>query len=322
MTQLKAVVLLLLLAVGIASWGLTCAAARYDEVTAGFLTLETRRFERLTLVTLGTGGAHEDHNRRGPSTAVAVLEDVWLVDAGRGVAEGLRAARIPPSQPDVVALTSLLAENTVGLDDLLSASWLDGRRTRIRLLGPQGTARLARAVEAALAPGLEAWARAGGEPLGEPGFDVEEIADGWSLERGELQVRVGALPGGPAQALAYRFDWRGRSAVVSSAGWADEALARFARGANALLHEAAYIPTPQEARELGIEEDPEKLRRDAALHTTLSDVGKLAMRAGVEKLVLVRLRPPPVFALQVTTLVDDSFDGEVLVPSDGDEITP
>jgi hypothetical protein len=129
--------LLAALAVGIVSWALTCAAWRFDEVAAGVRPLEPRRFEHLTLITLGTGGAHEDHNRRGPATAVAVGERVLLVDAGRCVAESLRVAQIPVSQPDTVLLTNLLPENTLGLDDLLAMAWIDGRREPLELRGPR-----------------------------------------------------------------------------------------------------------------------------------------------------------------------------------------
>jgi hypothetical protein len=48
----------------------------------------------------------------------------------------------------------------------------------------------------------------------------------------------------------------------------------------------------------------------------------VAQRAGVGSLALVRLRPPPVYALQVTSRVDDHFAGRILVPDDGDEIRP
>ena len=46
------------------------------------------------LVTVGTGGAYENPNRLGPSIAAALGGEVVLVDAGRSVAEGLRAARL------------------------------------------------------------------------------------------------------------------------------------------------------------------------------------------------------------------------------------
>jgi ribonuclease Z len=321
-TNLKLVALLVMFALVIGSWYLTCAAGAYDRVTAGFFPLETRRFERLTIITVGTGGAYEDHNRAGPSTAVGIGQQVWLVDAGRGLADALRKSQIPLAQPDTVLLTSLLPENSLGLDDLLAQSWLEGRRERIRLLGPPGTAALARNIEAAVRPGLEVWSRGRGEDLGDPGFEAMEIAGGWSAAGESMEVRAGALPRGPTTALAYRFDWRGRILVVGGTGFNDDALVEFSRGAHTLVHEANYIPTPEEARQAELDTDPADLERQARMHTTLNEVGKLAMRAGVENLVLVRLRPPPVYTLQVTSLVNDSFDGSILVPSDGDEITP
>jgi ribonuclease BN (tRNA processing enzyme) len=89
-----------------------------------------------------------------------------------------------------------------------------------------------------------------------------------------------------------------------------------------LVHEAAFVPTPEQAGELGIEAEAGRLEREARLHTALRDVGALAARAGVGSLVLVRLRPPPVYDLQITTLVDDTYSGRIVIPDDGEEITP
>ncbi len=322
MIQLRIVGFLLALTVAIAAWMLTCAAWQFDEVAAGVLPLEPRRFQRLTVLTLGTGGAYEDHNRRGPATGIAQREEIVLVDAGRGVAQSLRAAKIPASQPGTVLLTSLLPENTAGLADLLATGWLAGRRTPVQLLGPPGTAALARGVEMTVRPGLEARARALGLEAGEVGFQVEEIGEGWSAEFGELSASAGALAGGPLPALAYRFRRGGRDVVVSGTGFDDDALVRFARGTHTLVHEAAFVPTPVQALELGIAEDPERLRREAAIHTSLDAVGRVAMRVGAKILVLVRLRPPPVYDLQITSIVDDHFEGRILIACDGDEITP
>ena len=60
----------------------------------------------------------------------------------------------------------------------------------------------------------------------------------------------------------------------------------------------------------------------AALHTSLLDVGGLASRSGVPKLALVRMRPPPFFTIQVTSLVGKTYDGKVIIPDDGEEIEP
>lgn len=322
MTQLRIIGLVVALFVVALSWIATCAAWQFDEVAAGFLPLPTRSFERFTLITLGTGGAYENPNRRGPATALAMGKQIWLVDAGRGVSDALRAAAVPVSQPGRVLLTSLLPENVVGLGDLLSVSWLEGRRQPIRLMGPPGTRALARAVEAAVGPGLRARSRALDLPLDGVGFEVQEIDGSWTEQEDGLQVSAGELAGGPLPALAYRAEWRGRSAVISGNGWAEDALVEFARGAHTLVHEATFVPTPEQAAAAGIDEDPEHFRREAAFHTTLHAVGGLAARAGVDQLVLVRLRPPPVYDLQVTQIVGEDYSGEIVIPEDGDEIIP
>jgi ribonuclease BN (tRNA processing enzyme) len=321
-TNLRIILLLFALVVAIASWFLTCSAWRYDNVLAGVLPLEPREFERLTLVTLGTGGARENPDRRGPSSAVARGPDIALVDAGRALAESLRAARIPVAQPDWILLTNLLPENTVGLDDVLLTGWQGGRETPLRLIGPRGTRALARSLESAFARAVDAAAEARGLDASGAKFEVVEIEDGWSASLGALEVTAGALPGGPLEAFAYRFSVAERSLVVAGTGWADDALADFARGADVLVHEAVYVPTPELASTLELDVTPERLQRDAALHTGIDEVGRLANRASVSTLVLVRLYPPPVYDVQLTSVIGADFEGRIVIAEDGDEITP
>lgn len=322
MTQFRVALLLAVFAVVLASWALTCAAWRADRVTAGVVPLDPRRFDALTLVTVGTGGDRENPRRLGPATAVARGEGLLLVDAGRGLAEALRAARIPARQPDTVYLTSLLPENTAGLDDLLATGWLDGRRAPLRIVGPPGTRALAEGLETALAPGREARATALALPPDGARFAPLEVAGGFAEEREGVRVRAGELPGGPLPAFGWRFEADGRSVVIAGTGWAPEALIELARGADVLVHEAVYLPTPEVAEQAGLDLAPDAIAREARLHTQIDAVGGLAARAGVRTLVLVRLRPPPVFAIQLSSRVDDHFAGRIVVPDDGDEIRP
>ena len=89
-----------------------------------------------------------------------------------------------------------------------------------------------------------------------------------------------------------------------------------------LVHEAVYIPPPEDIEDAGVIADPERLRMEAALHTSILDVGRLASKARVETLVLVRMRPPPFFEVQVTSIVGRDFEGDIVVPEDGTELTP
>ncbi|MCZ6463446.1 MAG: hypothetical protein O7A09_03830 [Proteobacteria bacterium] len=307
----------------VAGWVGACVVYQAAEMGARVGPLEPRQFDRFTLVAVGTGGPYENPARGGPCMATGLGSRIVLVDAGRAVAEGLRAAKIPVSQPDTVLLTHLLPENTVGLDDLLFAGWLGGRDRPLRVIGPVGTQAL---VDGLLA-GYAATIAAQGDALGlsEAGsqIEVEEVGDGWSEERDGLALRAGALPGGPTAALAWRIEAGGRSVVVSGTGWSDDALVAFSDGSDVLVHEAIYVPTPADMEAAGIVDvDLDLLRREEELHTSILEVGALAERTGVETLVLVRMRPPPMFDIQVTGELRKHFSGGIWIPDDGDELEP
>jgi ribonuclease BN (tRNA processing enzyme) len=318
--RLRLVAFLLVLGVAVASWAVTCGTWRMQRVAEGVVPLDPRRFPRLTVITVGTGGAYENPDRGGPATALALDAEVLLVDAGRAVAEGLRAARIPVSQPGVVLLTSLLPENTVGLDDLLLTGWLEGREAPLRLVGPVGTRALAADLLAAHRRGVEARAASLDLPPAGARLEASEVDDAWSARLGGIEVRAAALPGGPTPALAYRFQAQERSVVVGGHGWGGEALQALASGADLLIHEATVVPPPELGEELGVA--PERLRREAELHAQMEEVGALAQRAGVTTLALVRMRPPPTYDFQVTQAIGDAFAGRIVVADDGDELRP
>lgn len=321
MNRARVLGLLVVLGIAAVSWALTCGAWRLEQEVARVAPLEPASFEALTLLALGTGGAHENPARRGPATAVGLGNRVVVVDAGRALADALRLSGIPVSQPDTVLLTNLLPENTVGLDDLLFAGWQSARETPVRLVGPPGTAALADGLERGHRPGAAALGDQLGLPEGGARFEAVEIDDGWSEERDGLVIRAAELPGGPLPALAYRFEAADGAAVVAGTGWGTEALVELARGADVLVHGAVFPMTARLADQLGLEPgEAERLVGESALQTPIEDVGGIAERARVGTLVLVRLQPPPVFDFQLSGLVD--FSGRLVIPEDGEQVWP
>jgi ribonuclease BN (tRNA processing enzyme) len=238
------------------------------------------------------------------------------------VSEALRNAGIPVRQPQLILLTHLLPVNTLGLDDLLYTGWLEDRDEPLRLLGPPGTAALVEGLRAAYAGGGDALARA--LPLSSLGaqIDVEEVGDGYTEEIAGVTLRAGALPGGVLAALAWRFERGKRSVVISGTGWAPDALVEFARDTDLLVHEAVYVPPPEDIEGAGVIADPERLIREAALHTSIEDVGALATRARAKQLALIRMRPPPFYDFQVRSIVGQTYEGEIFIPEDGESLSP
>ena len=313
---------LVLLALGLATFFASCAILyqqiRYRRLAADVAWLDDRRFEGLALIAVGTGAAYENPRRLGPVSAVGYGSRIVLVDAGRAVAEALRACSIRPSQPDTVLLTSLLPENTVGLDDLLYTGWLSDRRSPLRLIGPPGTHALADALAAAHAAGSAAEGGALGLAPEGARFEVLEAGDGFSEERDGLRIRAGATGTLPLPSLAWRFEAGGRVLVVSGSGADPEPLGRFAAGSGLLATEGFFRDSVEAAIQAG-SGDAERLRREADLHLSLPHAGEAAVRAGVPLLVLTRLRPPPLFDAQYRTAAGADYRGTIEVAHDCSE---
>jgi ribonuclease BN (tRNA processing enzyme) len=318
----------LLLAILALAWvgaGVMWRAAEVGEIVG---PIEPAHFTELTVVSVGTGNEYENPERGGPATVIGFGNTTILVDAGRGVAEGLREAAIPLQQVRIVVLTNLLPVNTMGLDDLLFTGWLVPREAPIRIIGPTGTRQFVESFQAAHAVGREALSKSLGLAIEGAMIHVDEVSSDYHEEINGLTLDAVSLPDGPLPTLAWRFsdgeNEEAQRVVVSGSGWNSDILASFAARADALIHEAAYLPTVAELEgSTGVEvENPERIEREAKFHTSILDVGDLARDAQVDRLVLVRLRPPPFFKLQIRSIVGNDFEGLILVPDDGDIVFP
>lgn len=313
----RLIVLALVAVFAAASWVFSCEADRLQNLTERVGILDPRRFEQLTVVTAGTGAAQEDPERLGPAIVVGAGEHAVLVDAGRATPEALRRATLPLAQVDTVLLTSLLPENVAGLGELLATRVGAAHGKALKVLGPPGTRALVEGLGAALAPSL---ALVDTGAAAAAAVDATDVGDGFTGSLGDLGFRAAALPGGPFPALAWRFETGGRAIVVSGVGFGADALVPFAKGADLLVHEAMHSPTVDGVLAAG-GEDGARMARETAVHARAEAAGEVAARAEVGKLVLVRLRPPPLHERQYLGLVREKFPGHVHVAEDGDELT-
>ncbi len=302
-------------------WAMAWMSNRFEEVASGIAGLEAARFDQLSGVAVGTGGSFENHHRSGPAIAVGIDKDVLLIDAGRGVAEALREVSIPPWQPNHLVLTSLLPENTLGIDDLWISGWMGRREVPLQIYGPPGTAALVeglRQAHASSAEQLESrWALipAGGET------PVTEVREATSFQVGKMTVRLELLTEADGGHVGVRVDAGEESMAFVTRATETDAVAALAHEVDWLWAGAVYGASLDAAEEAGAERI-EMLRAEAGQQFLLEDVGGVAASARARGLVLVRLRPPPVFPSQYRNLVGESYRGAVVVPPDGEVITP
>jgi ribonuclease Z len=168
-------------------------------------------------------------------------------------------------------------------------------------------------------------AAAGAVVARETALGPETDASAVVFDRDGLVVTMFRVDHQPVEpAVGYRFDWKGRSVVISGDTRKSTSLVERAKGTDLLIHEV-LDPTMTGraiavARGLGMERLATLASDIPDYHTTPRDVGLVAQEAGVKHLVLTHLVPPPRNAILRRSFekgVAESYTGEITVGEDG-----
>lgn len=290
----------------------------------------------LHLYLCGTGSPLPDPGRAGPCAVVIAGDQILVVDIGEGAARTIQQGGLPIGQVDALLLTHFHSDHVDGIGPLMLMRWTQGTaQTPLPVLGPVG-------VEAVVAGFNAAYATDNGYRVAHHGADIVPPAGGGArampfalppadgsrvivYRRGGLTVtafRVDHDPVSPA--VGYRFDYQGRSIVISGDTAASTAITANARGADLLLHEAlqpklvAHLTASLERRGEG---NTAQITRDILdYHATPEDAARSAQGSGVRHLVLTHLVPPLPSAYFYPAFLGDApalFDGPITVGEDG-----
>jgi ribonuclease Z len=289
----------------------------------------------MTLAILGSGSAVPDPERGNPSQAVVVDRRTLLFDCGERTTVNLIRAGINPLDVDALFFTHLHWDHISDFGYFALSSWNCGRRRQLPIFGPAGTAAMVDAslfgVHKADVDYLRSYVRAlpphiVNRPSAEPPFVVHEIDVGWSWEDGGVQVLTGAVEhhqrlGLPS--IAYRVEGRDGVVVISGDTAPCDDVVELARGADVLVHDAAFLEEIIEERQMWSHSGP-------------SGAGRVAAAAGVKTLVLTHLGPytsaAPSVAMasmyygerrgpeiwdEIVARAQAQFDGEIILGRDG-----
>ena len=277
------------------------------------------------LVLLGTGGGPgPGRTRRMTSHVILSNGAAYVVDCGLGVTNQLARAGVEFGKLRAIFITHHHPDHNIEYGPLLVIGWLRGMPSSVRAYGPppldQMTRDFLRAYKATIDFWAEDFKRA---PL--TTVNVSEVAAPGPVMR-DANVSVSSVlvnhpPVTPA--FGYRFDFKDRSIAFSGDTTPLEAVARMAKGADVLVHEAMAVPENEDyIRNVLAAGQPDRIETIMAHmradHSPVEDVGRIAAEAGVKTLVLSHLAPG------LDSIADDvwreraakSFKGEIIVAHD------
>jgi ribonuclease Z len=231
------------------------------------------------------------------------------VDVGPEATKNLMLWQLPLARTRAVFLTHLHSDHIGGLGEFNLQSWVAGRPAALPLVGPTGVDEVAQGLNTAYGPdhgfrkahhehGAFKFSLEAGRlepkvlPTPTPGPSGAATVTAW--RDGELTVtaiRVAHEPVSPA--YAYRFDYKGRSVVISGDTRKWPPLAVAARGADVLIHEAQNSDMTRQLSSglsaLGNARMASLMTDTLSYHTTPVEAADIARAAGVKALVLSHL---------------------------------
>ena len=258
--------------------------------------------DALRVLLCGSSGPLPHPSRAGPCVAVLAGGRFYVVDVGRGSANRLAGWRIDGRRIGAILLTHFHSDHIQELGEHDLQTWVAGRPGPLRVFGPPGVERVVAGFEEAYA--LDAGYRVahhGAELLPpEVGrMQPRVVAEpGLVLEQDGLRVTAFAVDHDPVRpAYGYRFDYRGRSVVVSGDTSKTAGVVEAARGADVLFHEAQanhiVAVIGEAARNAGRSRVAKIMSDIPDYHTTPPEAAEVANQAGVKLVVFYHLTPPP-----------------------------
>lgn len=215
-------------------------------VDAAMRQTPIQAFDGLRVFMCGTSSPLPASDRAQACVAVMAGDDLFLVDAGMGSANTMNLHGEATQNLRAILLTHFHADHISGIYDFNLGSWVAGRNEPLVLIGPPGVERIAEGFNEAFALDRSYRVAHHGEAMMVPALGelgAREIAPGEIWNNEGLAITAFLVDHAPiSPAYGYRFDYKGRSVVVSGDSNVVDSLVMAAKGADLLLHDVLSLP--------------------------------------------------------------------------------
>jgi ribonuclease Z len=259
----------------------------------------------LRVILCGTSSPLPDPDRAKSCVVVVAAGKAYVVDTGPESWKTLGLLNFPGARIAAILLTHFHSDHIGDLGEFRMQTWVAGRRRPLPVHGPAGVEQVVAGFNQAYALDDQyREAHHGGDimPLSGANLVAKPFAARAGgerfvvLEDGELTVtafEVDHFPAAPA--VGYRFDYRGRSVVISGDTKKLAAVAVASSGADVLIHDALSQPLRQvladAARDAGNARVAKLLNDIGDYHASPLEAAEIANQAGVRLLIYTHFVP-------------------------------
>jgi ribonuclease Z len=291
----------------------------------------------LHLALCGTGSPFPDPTRAGPCSAIIAGDRLFIVDTGEGSARTLGYMGIPAAKIEAIFLTHFHSDHIDGIGPFLLQRWGVGTfKTPTPVYGPLGVEQVVDGFRAAYvldfgyrvahhSPKIMPPGGSGGKGIPFTLPSTGQVDHVVVMEDKGLKVtafRVDHAPIDPA--VGYRFDYKGRSIVITGDTKKTPSVQALARNVDILVHEALQ---PKLVKLLEAEFANQQLNNMSQVmrdilnyHTTPEEAAAQAAAAGAKELVLNHIVPPLPIRFAYPAFLGDAakfYDKPITVGEDG-----
>ncbi|MGH1370407.1 MAG: MBL fold metallo-hydrolase [Cellvibrionaceae bacterium] len=289
----------------------------------------------LHLLLCGAGSPLPDPVRSGPCTAVLAGNTLILVDAGSGSSRSLSTMGVNQGQIHTQLLTHFHSDHIDGLGELAMQRWVTAaNQSPLPVIGPKGTQEIVEGFNRAYSQDSQYRHAHHGEqvaPLSGTGMKAHEFSlpEGNDLktvfDANGLTIRAFRVVHNPVEpAVGYRFDYKGRSVVISGDTAKSENVEKAAQSVDLLVHEALSTELvailEETANDKGLSVLAKILFDIPDYHTSPVEAAEIANAAQVGHLLYYHIVPAlPAPGMEAAFLegTEDAFNGPITLGVDG-----
>ncbi len=261
----------------------------------------------LRLLVCGSSSPFPAEDRARPCLAVIAGGKFYVVDTGPGSWNRMALLRIPGERIGGVFYTHFHSDHIGDLGEFNMQTWVAGRPGPLPVYGPEGVQRVVAGYQ-------EAYALDNGYRIAHHGAALLSPENGLMqahplalnddgqrtevLRDGDLSISVFPVSHAPiAPAVGYRFDYKGRSLVISGDTIKDAHLIAAAQGVDLLAHEAQNQGMVAQIQAVAGQLQRSRLEKVMgdipSYHTSPVEAAELANAANISLLLMYHLTPPP-----------------------------